>query len=242
MRIAKASDEAVTFQWILSTESLPDDDIQVLIELEDGEVWTGYRDAKVWRYASGDEISVNVISWGHFPAPTHGKAGDDYLFQLPEFCWCDNCSFVATPAKGYRTDLLCPDCGEDTGGMLSHGDELPEHIYDVDPRPTIPAANNGNTKNFSPDRPELSRLEKAEMDVKRQFLSDKPIAQSEAIATHYASMAQSAFALLNLIEHRRFQPNKELDEIIEQQVSVFKREHRQKLGIELSWSNEKVGE
>lgn len=39
--------EATT--WVAAAERLPDDDMTVLIALDDGEVWTGYRDGDDWR-------------------------------------------------------------------------------------------------------------------------------------------------------------------------------------------------
>ncbi len=56
-------------QWISSSDSLPDDDMTVLIALDDGEVWAGFIDAGVWRYVSADAIEGTVTHWAEFPVP-----------------------------------------------------------------------------------------------------------------------------------------------------------------------------
>lgn len=55
--------------WRSPKEELPDDDQAVLIHLEDGEVWTGFRDGKAWRYVSADRIDARVLHWAPFPEP-----------------------------------------------------------------------------------------------------------------------------------------------------------------------------
>lgn len=54
-------------EWINVSDSLPDDEITVLVELDDGEVWTGYLDNGIWRYVSADLISAKVTGWQHLP-------------------------------------------------------------------------------------------------------------------------------------------------------------------------------
>ncbi len=48
---------------------MPDDDLDVILHLEDGSVWTGFRDAGVWRFVSGDRITGDVLHWMPFPEP-----------------------------------------------------------------------------------------------------------------------------------------------------------------------------
>lgn len=60
---------------------------------------------------------------------------------LVRICWCENCGFVATCGPDFVEDSECPECGPDCGCQLHSGDELPEDIYDVDPRPTFPPDN-----------------------------------------------------------------------------------------------------
>jgi hypothetical protein len=55
--------------WRSPKEELPDDDQAVLIHLEDGEVWTGFRDGKFWRYVSADRVDMSVRHWAPFPEP-----------------------------------------------------------------------------------------------------------------------------------------------------------------------------
>lgn len=55
--------------WIPVSEALPDDDATVLVHMTDGEVWTGYLDAEVWRFVSGDRIESPVLHWRPFPDP-----------------------------------------------------------------------------------------------------------------------------------------------------------------------------
>ena len=55
--------------WRSPKEELPDDDQTVLLHLDDGEVWTGFRDGKAWRYVSADRIDARVLHWAPFPEP-----------------------------------------------------------------------------------------------------------------------------------------------------------------------------
>jgi len=55
--------------WRTPKEELPDDDQAVLLHLEDGEIWTGFRDGKAWRYVSADRIDARVLHWAPFPEP-----------------------------------------------------------------------------------------------------------------------------------------------------------------------------
>lgn len=59
--------------WMPVEKDLPDDDLTVLLALEDGEVWTGFRDAGVWRYMSADLIEGIVTHWMEFPEPPEVK-------------------------------------------------------------------------------------------------------------------------------------------------------------------------
>lgn len=55
-----------TVQWIPVAESLPDDDMVVILNV-DGEPWTGFRDGDTWRYVSGDPVGEPVLHWCEFP-------------------------------------------------------------------------------------------------------------------------------------------------------------------------------
>ena len=55
--------------WRTPKEELPDDDQAVLLHLDDGEVWTGFRDGKAWRYVSADRIDARVLHWAPLPEP-----------------------------------------------------------------------------------------------------------------------------------------------------------------------------
>ena len=55
--------------WRSPKEELPDDDQAVLLHLDDGEVWTSFRDGKAWRYVSADRIDARVLHWAPFPEP-----------------------------------------------------------------------------------------------------------------------------------------------------------------------------
>ena len=64
--------EATMFRqlfWRPVDQELPDDDETVLLHLESGEVWTGFRDASVWRFVSADKIEEEVLHWAPFPHP-----------------------------------------------------------------------------------------------------------------------------------------------------------------------------
>lgn len=56
-----------TITWTKCSEQMPDDDIVVLLAFADGDVWTGFRDAGVWRYVSADEIEAEVTHWCDLP-------------------------------------------------------------------------------------------------------------------------------------------------------------------------------
>jgi hypothetical protein len=55
--------------WRSPKEEMPDDDQVVLLHLDDGEVWTGFREGKKWRYVSADLIESTVLHWAPFPEP-----------------------------------------------------------------------------------------------------------------------------------------------------------------------------
>jgi hypothetical protein len=57
--------------WVDARRELPDDDMTVLVALDDGEVWTGYMDAGIWRYVSADAIDATVTHWAEFPSPSN---------------------------------------------------------------------------------------------------------------------------------------------------------------------------
>lgn len=58
-----------SIRWRDVWKEMPDDDLTVLVALDDGEVWTGFRDAGQWRYVSADLISARVTHWAEFPLP-----------------------------------------------------------------------------------------------------------------------------------------------------------------------------
>lgn len=59
--------------WKLAADGLPDDEILVLIALNDDDVWTGYRDGDIWRYADAMPITTErVTHWMNLP--THPLA------------------------------------------------------------------------------------------------------------------------------------------------------------------------
>lgn len=54
-----------TVKWIDSAVELPDDDIDVLIAIDDGNtVWVGHHDADMW-ITNG--LPVNVTHWAELP-------------------------------------------------------------------------------------------------------------------------------------------------------------------------------
>ena len=55
--------------WVDASTSVPDDELTVLLVLECGEVWTGFREAGEWRYVSADLITEKVTHWAEFPEP-----------------------------------------------------------------------------------------------------------------------------------------------------------------------------
>lgn len=61
--------ETCSVFWVDARRELPDDDMTVLLALDDGEVWTGFMDAGIWRYVSADAIESTVTHWAEFPDP-----------------------------------------------------------------------------------------------------------------------------------------------------------------------------
>ena len=56
--------------WVSVTDDLPDDDTLVLIALNDDDVWTGFRDAGIWRYVDAMPIDAErVTHWQPMPQP-----------------------------------------------------------------------------------------------------------------------------------------------------------------------------
>ena len=57
-----------TLLWIPVTVRLPDDDVVVMLQMEDGEVWTGFHDGdNGWYYVSADPAH-GVKAWRGMPA------------------------------------------------------------------------------------------------------------------------------------------------------------------------------
>lgn len=62
--------QALGSGWIPVDSRLPDDDMLVLIALNDDDVWTGFREAGVWRYVDAMPINAErVTHWQPMPAP-----------------------------------------------------------------------------------------------------------------------------------------------------------------------------
>jgi hypothetical protein len=63
--------------WISAKDEVPDENRTVIIHLEDGEVWTGFLDAGVWRYVSGARVATGgVLHWMEFPEPPSAMETD----------------------------------------------------------------------------------------------------------------------------------------------------------------------
>lgn len=67
---AKLLEEEPEKGWIAVSDKLPDDQTLVLIALNDDDVWTGFRDAGIWRYVDAMPIAAErVTHWRSMPAP-----------------------------------------------------------------------------------------------------------------------------------------------------------------------------
>lgn len=56
--------------WIPVAQKLPDDQTLVLVALNDDDVWTGFRDAGIWRYVDAMPIDAErVTHWRLMPEP-----------------------------------------------------------------------------------------------------------------------------------------------------------------------------
>lgn len=57
-------------QWTPVETQLPDDGLLVVIALNDDDVWTGFRDGEIWRYADGMPVTnERVTDWMRMPTP-----------------------------------------------------------------------------------------------------------------------------------------------------------------------------
>ena len=57
-------------RWKPIAESLPDDDLTVLVALDDGYVWPAFMDGEQWHYVTADPIEdVKVTHWMNMPEP-----------------------------------------------------------------------------------------------------------------------------------------------------------------------------
>lgn len=95
--------------WVDAAVELPDDDMAVLVALDDGEVWTGFRDAGQWRYVSADLIEAGVTHWAEFPAPPAlrcPKCGS-------EDTWFDRTIEMRTDGTEDGMKTRCAGCGRD---------------------------------------------------------------------------------------------------------------------------------
>ena len=64
---------SASIQWVPAADVVPDDETTVLIALDDGEVWTGFKDGDDWRYVSADKVEATVTHWAHFPEPPEAR-------------------------------------------------------------------------------------------------------------------------------------------------------------------------
>ena len=55
------------------------------------------------------------------------------------FAWCEGCGYSAKASTRDFDGTPCPDCGDDSGALLSVDDELPDHIFEQDPMPELQA-------------------------------------------------------------------------------------------------------
>jgi len=55
-----------TLRWVPVTESLPDDEMTVLLDY-DGEAWPGTYDGEAWHDLTGMPIVADVLHWCEFP-------------------------------------------------------------------------------------------------------------------------------------------------------------------------------
>ena len=68
--IAQSVDQEREKPWTPVEAKLPDDSLLVLLALNDDDVWPGYRDGDLWRYADAMPINVErVTHWMAMPAP-----------------------------------------------------------------------------------------------------------------------------------------------------------------------------
>lgn len=70
-RMRAVRDTLAGLRWIPVAERLPDADTTVMLQMEDGEVWTGWYDdgeePPTWRYVSADPAN-GVKAWRAMPA------------------------------------------------------------------------------------------------------------------------------------------------------------------------------
>ena len=109
IHFAKADDSPCSTFWVDAAVELPDDDMAVLVALDDGEVWTGFRDAGQWRYVSADLIEAGVTHWAEFPAPPAlkcQKCGS-------EETWFDRTISYSPDGTEEGMKTRCAGCGQD---------------------------------------------------------------------------------------------------------------------------------
>ena len=64
-----SSGMVATVKWVAAADALPDDEMEVLLVLADGEVWMGYADGGEWRLTSADKVEGVVMFWADLPEP-----------------------------------------------------------------------------------------------------------------------------------------------------------------------------
>ena len=78
------SNTKIAVSWKPAADGLPDDSLLVLISLNDDDVWTGFRDGDIWRYADGMPIAVErVTHWAHMPDPPTEECEAEPVALLP---------------------------------------------------------------------------------------------------------------------------------------------------------------
>lgn len=61
-------------EWVPVAERLPDDEITVLLytPVQRGDVWPGWREDGVWRWAGGEPVACEISHWSPMPKGPRG--------------------------------------------------------------------------------------------------------------------------------------------------------------------------
>jgi hypothetical protein len=57
---------SATIEWHPASNP-PDDEIDVILHIADGDVCSGFKDGPFWRYQSAERIISPVLHWTHLP-------------------------------------------------------------------------------------------------------------------------------------------------------------------------------